>query len=603
MKNLTTILFLISFSPSLVFAQSANQSNPQNVTRGTGQNTSIADLQKIIQDLVKQVQALQQQVSALQGELGKQLEPAEPKEEKLTTAPITETATSEPTPPELNRSLSRGSSGDDVRKLQEFLSKDKDIYPDGLITGFFGPLTESAVKRWQEKHNIESVGVIGPKTIAKFQELGRGVIQGLIDQGVGLSGVVPPGIQGKLGITATTTIQTATIIPSQASTTAQATTTPSGTTPAIPAIPAQPSPGTGGLTIPAEPATPAVPAATSTTATSTDTVAPSVPTNLVASAVSTSQINLSWSDSTDNVGVVGYKVYRGGTQIATAVALATSTTVVLASYSDTGLQASTTYTYAVAAYDAAGNTSAQSASASATTNPPPPPVSTIPDAPTISSITPHAPIALNQFLISSITLQWNAVTNPTFYLTFYRVYRKFGGGEWLLVGDTQQTSFFDLNIGRGTYSYHVNACDSYGCSPDSNIVTATLTGGGGSDTTPPSTPTNLKAWPDPYNRNFMSWTVSTDNVGVAGYNIYRNGTYLKSVCCTPAEDGFLFSSSTTYSYAVAAYDAAGNESAQSSSVLPAPLSLGAPPSSSAASSLASILESLSLTLQKLLLIH
>ncbi|MFA5860034.1 MAG: fibronectin type III domain-containing protein, partial [Elusimicrobiota bacterium] len=89
-----------------------------------------------------------------------------------------------------------------------------------------------------------------------------------------------------------------------------------------------------------------------------DTTAPSVPANLSATAVSTSQINLSWSASSDAVGVSGYRVYRNGTQINT-----TANT----SYSDTGLSASTSYTYSVAAYDAAGNVSSQSSSVSGTT--------------------------------------------------------------------------------------------------------------------------------------------------------------------------------------------------------------------------------------------
>ena len=94
------------------------------------------------------------------------------------------------------------------------------------------------------------------------------------------------------------------------------------------------------------------------TAPPADTQAPTVPTNLTATAISSSQINLSWTASTDNVGVSGYRVYRGGVQIATT----TATT-----YQNTGLAPSTTYTYTVSAYDAAKNASAQSASASATT--------------------------------------------------------------------------------------------------------------------------------------------------------------------------------------------------------------------------------------------
>ena len=89
-----------------------------------------------------------------------------------------------------------------------------------------------------------------------------------------------------------------------------------------------------------------------------DTVPPTVPTNLTATAISSTQINLTWTASTDNVGVTGYQIFRNGVQVGTS---ATN------SYSDTGLTASTTYTYTVSAYDAAGNVSAQSSAASATT--------------------------------------------------------------------------------------------------------------------------------------------------------------------------------------------------------------------------------------------
>jgi hypothetical protein len=95
-----------------------------------------------------------------------------------------------------------------------------------------------------------------------------------------------------------------------------------------------------------------------------DTVAPSIPSSVSAIAASSSQINISWVASTDNVGLQGYKVYRSGAQIGNA-----ATT----SYSDSTVSPSTGYTYTVAAYDAAGNTSAQSISVSATTQAGPPP--------------------------------------------------------------------------------------------------------------------------------------------------------------------------------------------------------------------------------------
>ncbi|MDD5463455.1 MAG: fibronectin type III domain-containing protein, partial [Methylococcales bacterium] len=91
-----------------------------------------------------------------------------------------------------------------------------------------------------------------------------------------------------------------------------------------------------------------------------DTTAPSVPAYLTATAISSTQINLSWGASTDNVGVTGYKVFRNGTQIATVTGT---------SYSDTGLAASTVYSYTVLSYDAAGNSSSNSVSVSAKTAP------------------------------------------------------------------------------------------------------------------------------------------------------------------------------------------------------------------------------------------
>ena len=89
-----------------------------------------------------------------------------------------------------------------------------------------------------------------------------------------------------------------------------------------------------------------------------DTTAPTVPTDVAPSPVSDTRIDLSWTASTDAVGVQGYKVFRDGHQIATSSAT---------SYVDAALQPDTSYAYTVAAYDAAGNTSAQSPPAAATT--------------------------------------------------------------------------------------------------------------------------------------------------------------------------------------------------------------------------------------------
>src|SRR6185295_5815228 len=93
-------------------------------------------------------------------------------------------------------------------------------------------------------------------------------------------------------------------------------------------------------------------------ATTADTIAPSIPAGLVATAAGGSVVNLTWSASTDNVGVTGYIVKRNGIAVGTPIT---------ASFSDTGLSSATTYSYTVAARDAASNTSPDSAIASGTT--------------------------------------------------------------------------------------------------------------------------------------------------------------------------------------------------------------------------------------------
>jgi len=97
----------------------------------------------------------------------------------------------------------------------------------------------------------------------------------------------------------------------------------------------------------------------------TDATAPSVPANLAVGAVTSSSVSLSWSASTDTggSGLAGYRVYRDGA--ATPVATVAST-----SYTDSGLAAQTNYSYAVRAYDNAGNQSAEAGPVTATTSQP-----------------------------------------------------------------------------------------------------------------------------------------------------------------------------------------------------------------------------------------
>jgi chitodextrinase len=91
----------------------------------------------------------------------------------------------------------------------------------------------------------------------------------------------------------------------------------------------------------------------------TDTTAPSVPASLAVTGHTSSSVSLSWAASTDNVAVTGYQIRQSGVTVAS-----TGST----SFTVTGLAASTTYSFAIAAYDAANNVSAASATVNATTD-------------------------------------------------------------------------------------------------------------------------------------------------------------------------------------------------------------------------------------------
>ena len=94
------------------------------------------------------------------------------------------------------------------------------------------------------------------------------------------------------------------------------------------------------------------------TSTSADTTAPTTPSGLAASAVTSTSLTLAWTASTDNVGVTGYRVYRDGTQVASPGDTSASIS---------GLSAGAPYSFTVSAVDAAGNVSALSAPLSVTT--------------------------------------------------------------------------------------------------------------------------------------------------------------------------------------------------------------------------------------------
>jgi peptidoglycan hydrolase-like protein with peptidoglycan-binding domain len=103
--------------------------------------TSVAQ----IQALLAQLKTLQAQIEALQ------------KQQVDLMKQVGETIA-------LTRELRLGMTSDEVKALQAALAADPSIYPEGVVSGFFGPLTEKAVRKFQEKNGLEQVGFVGPRT-------------------------------------------------------------------------------------------------------------------------------------------------------------------------------------------------------------------------------------------------------------------------------------------------------------------------------------------------------------------------------------------------------------------------------------------------------
>jgi glucosylceramidase len=125
----------------------------------------------------------------------------------------------------------------------------------------------------------------------------------------------------------------------------------------------------------------------------------------------------------------------------------------------------------------------------------------------------------------------------------------------VLNADTSSAHTFNVSENGQFFTYTL---------PAKAVATFTWTPGstGGSDTTPPSAPAGLSASGTTSSSTALDWAASTDNVGVTGYDVYRNGTQVGTSTGTSYTDTGL-SAATAYSYTVKAYDAAGNLSAAS----------------------------------------
>ena len=197
-----------------------------------------------------------------------------------------------------------------------------------------------------------------------------------------------------------------------------------------------------------------------------DTQSPTTPGALVALAIGGSEIDLTWTASTDNVGVTGYHIERCATAGCSTFAEIAASTSPATTFSDTTVVANTSYTYRIRANDAAGNLSGFSNTATAVT---PAPDTELPSAPgTLTA----APISGTQ-----INVAWGAATDNV-GVVGYRLERCQGAGcsAFTKLGTTiTGTSFSDSGLSVNTsYSYIVRAQDAAGnLGPYSNVASAT----------------------------------------------------------------------------------------------------------------------------------
>ncbi len=207
----------------------------------------------------------------------------------------------------------------------------------------------------------------------------------------------------------------------------------------------------------------------------TDTQPPTAPGSVSATAAGVSQINLSWTAATDNVGVTSYLVERcPGAACANFAQVGTSAST---AYADPGLTGGTTYQYRVRASDAATNLGPYSNTASATT------------AAGSDTQAPTAPSGLAATAVGStqVDLSWTAATDNV-GVTGYRVERcqGVGCGSFAEVATPVGTAFSDTGRTPSTsYSYRVRATDAAGnLGPYSGTASATTpaaTGHAGAD--------------------------------------------------------------------------------------------------------------------------
>ncbi|MGI8886634.1 MAG: fibronectin type III domain-containing protein [Gaiellaceae bacterium] len=260
---------------------------------------------------------------------------------------------------------------------------------------------------------------------------------------------------------------------------------------------------------------------------------PSEPTGLAIASVTQASVSLTWRASTDNVGVSGYGVYLNGNSVLTANQLGATLSA---------LACGTAFTFAVDAFDGAGN---RSTKAEVT-------ASTAACAPDGQAPTAPTGVVASARTATSIALTWSA-SRDNVAVVGYGLYR---GGALTGTSPTTTGIFSGLTCNTN-YTLAVDAFDLAGNRSGKTTVLVATTEC--PDTSAPSSPTGLAVSDVTTSSLTLRWNASSDNVGVTGYDVARNGTKMESTASTTSSQTGL-ACGTSYWFGVEALDAAGNRS-------------------------------------------
>lgn len=186
-----------------------------------------------------------------------------------------------------------------------------------------------------------------------------------------------------------------------------------------------------------------------------------------------------------------------------------------------------------------------------------------------NSTPPAAPTSLLASAVgATVKLSWTASTSSD--SSAQDIYRD---GQWLATVLPGAVSYIDAAPVAGA-SYTLRAHDLVG---NQSGDSAPASVGSGTDTTAPTAPGNLTATATGPGSVQLSWTASTDNVGVTGYEIYRGSASTPLVTVAGNVTGYVdntAAASTTYTYTVRAKDAAGNSTASNAATATTPADPG-----------------------------